>query len=256
MNLFAAVHATALGAALVNQPAGATHAQLTPTALARALDDRLPLQGVTVVVAGDRLSPSLHRRAVSAGADVHHYYGSAELSFVAWGAHAEDLRAFPGVDVSVRAGEIWVRSPYLCTGYDGPPGPLRRAVDGYATVGDRGFLTHGRLAVAGRPDAVSVGGATIGLAEVERVLRDAASGEVCAVGVRHGSLGQVIAVVVTVAGDHRVLRRVARSELMPAARPRLWFHLERLPETGSGKVDRAALVSLVSDGDSPARRLV
>ena len=81
---------------------------------------------------------------------MHHYYGAAELSFVAWGAHADDLRPFPGVEVSVREGEVWVRSPYLCTGYDGPPGPLRRDGDGFATVGDRGSM-RGRPAGRARP---------------------------------------------------------------------------------------------------------
>ena len=108
MNLFAAVHAAFLGALLVDSPGQATHAFLTPHLLARHLPD---LDGVTVVVAGDRLSPAHHDRAVAAGATVHHYYGAAELSFVAWGAHADDLRPFPGVEVSVRAGEVWVRSP-------------------------------------------------------------------------------------------------------------------------------------------------
>ena len=43
------------------------------------------LAGTVVVVAGDRLDPALHDEAVRAGLRVHHYYGSAELSFVAWG---------------------------------------------------------------------------------------------------------------------------------------------------------------------------
>ena len=90
------------------------------------------------MVAGDRLPVALHDRAVAAGARVHHYYGAAELSFVAWGAHADDLRPFPGVEVAVRDGEVWVRSPYVCSGYDGSPGPLRVDPDGFATVGDRG----------------------------------------------------------------------------------------------------------------------
>jgi long-chain acyl-CoA synthetase len=256
MNLFAAAHATAVGAVLVEGPEVATHAQLTPAALARCLDEGLSLRGVTVTVAGDRLSGPLHDRAVAAGAHVHHYYGAAELSFVAWGAHADDLRPFPDVEVSVRDGEIWVRSPFLCTGYDGPPGPLRTDADGYATVGDRGALSQGRLEVAGRPEAVTVGGSTVDLAAVERLLRAHATGELCVVGVPHRDLGSLLAVVLTAAGDHPGLRRLARSGLEGAARPRLWFHLDRLPLTAAGKVDRAAVVSLVSEGDGRAPRLV
>lgn len=256
MNLFAAVHADYAGATVLRAPAGATHAHLTPGTLRAALDGGAALSGMTVVVAGDRLSPALHHRALSAGARVHHYYGAAELSFVAWGAHADDLSPFPGADVVVRGGEIWVRSPYLCTGYEGPPGPLRWDRDGYATVGDRGALTGGRLTVLGRRDAVTTGGVTVELAEVEAALRPAASGEVVVVGVPHGTLGAVLAVVLTRAEDHAVLRATARDRLHGARRPRLWFHVEALPLSAAGKVDREALVSRVSSADGPARRLV
>lgn len=261
MNLFAAVHATAVSASLVEDPARATHAHLTPSALVRALDADVGLSGTTVVVAGDRLSRGLHDRAVAAGARVQHYYGAAELSFVAWGGHADDLRAFPGVELAVRptaghTGEVWVRSPYLCIGYDGPPGPLRTTSDGFATVGDTGVLTEGRLIVTGRPGSVTVGGSTVALADVERVLATRASGQVCVVGLPHGTWGTVVAAVLTSADDHSALRAAAREELAAPARPRLWFQVDRLPETTAGKVDRAAVVSLVSGAGGGARRLV
>ena len=60
MNLFAAVHATTLGAPLVATPAEASHAVLTPAALAALLDGDAPA-GLTVVVAGDRLSRAAAR---------------------------------------------------------------------------------------------------------------------------------------------------------------------------------------------------
>jgi acyl-CoA synthetase (AMP-forming)/AMP-acid ligase II len=256
MNLFAAVHATAVSARLVDGVEDATHAHLTPWVLARALDDGLPLGDVTVVVAGERLSPRLHDRAAGAGARVHHYYGAAELSFVAWGAHAEDLRPFPDVHVTVHDGEIWVRSPFVCFGYDGPAGPLR-IHDGEATVGDRGVLSPGgRLTVTGRPDAVGVGGATVQLADVEQVLGPRARGELCVVGSPHPELGQVVTAVLTDAVDLEPLRAAARADLVGAARPRLWVHLPDLPTTPAGKVDRAAVAALLAEEDGRARRLV
>jgi long-chain acyl-CoA synthetase len=256
MNLFAAVHTACVSARLVDEAGSATHAHLTPSSLARALEERVPLEGLTVVVAGDRLSPALHARAVAAGARVHHYYGAAELSFVAWGPHAEDLRAFPGVEVAVPDGEVWARSPYLCDGYDGLPGPLRRTPDGFATVGDTGELRDGRLTVSGRPGAVTVGGSTVSLAEVEATLASRAEGEVSVVGLPHDTWGTLLAVVLTVPSDHPGLIAVARDQLTGAARPRLWFHLDRLPQTAAGKVDRQALVSLLSGDGGRARRLV
>lgn len=256
MNLFAAVQARMLGATPVTGPSHATHAHLTPVALTSLLDHRPRLGGLTVVVAGDRLAPSLHERAVRAGAAVQHYYGAAELSFVAWGGHAGDLRPFPGVTVDVRGGEIWVHSAYLCTGYDGPPGPLRVDPNGFATVGDRGVLDAGRLTVLGRPGAVTVGGSTVETAAVEALLQSAATGAVAVVGIPHDELGAVLGVLLTSAEDHPALRRLARSELEGPRRPRLWWHVEALPTTPAGKVDRLALVPMVSGGGDRSTRLV
>ena len=254
MNLFAVVHADQVGARVVERADEASHAVLTPAALDTALGE-VDLAGRTVVVAGDRLSPALHDRAGRAGIDVHHYYGAAELSFVAWGRHADDLRAFPEVEVDVRDGEIWVRSPYLCTGYAGAPGPLRRDPSGHATVGDRGRLQGDRLVVDGRSGAVTTGGATVQVADVERELRETARGDVFVVALPHGRLGAVVAAVLTDAGDHPALVAAARERLDPAAQPRVWHLCERLPLTPAGKVDRDALVRLVSGDDPPPRLL-
>lgn len=260
MNLFALVHAGHVGARRVERPRAATHAVLTPSALDAVLDaspaDR-ELGDATVVVAGDRLSPALHDRAVTAGLRVHHYYGAAELSFVAWGAHAEALCPFPGVEVEVRDGEIWAASPYLCDGYGGGHGgPLRRDPRGFATVGDRGDLTDdGRLEVHGRDGAVTTAGATVQVAEVEQVLRAAAEGEVVVLGLPHHSLGQVLVAVLTAEADRPALTARARALLSPAGRPRAWLHVARLPLTEAGKVDRAALAERLGswhgDGTPP-----
>lgn len=251
MNLFAAVHTEHLGATRVGRPEQATHAVLTPAQLSRALPDLAA--GTVAVVAGDRLPPALHARARERGLRVHHYYGAAELSFVAWGPHGDELRGFPGVEVEVRDGEIWVRSPYLCCRYDGAPGPMRRDENGFATVGDRGRLTDGRLVLDGRPEAVTTAGATVLVSDVERVLREAARGEVAVLGVPHTEFGEVVAAVVTDPGDRELLPRVARAALDPAARPRLWVHVSRLPLNPAGKVDREALRGLVTRPDGPRR---
>jgi acyl-CoA synthetase (AMP-forming)/AMP-acid ligase II len=253
MNLFALVHTAYAGAGTVSSLEEATHAVLTPAALQRALVDG-DVAGRTVIVAGDRLAPGLHDRARAAGALVHHYYGAAELSFVAWGAHADALRLFPGVRAQVRSGEIWVSSPYLCSGYAGASGPLRRSEDGFATVGDRGALDGDRLAVHGRAGAVTTGGATVQVADVERVLAPAARGQVTVVGFPHPELGAVVAAVLTDVADKERLADLARNSLAPAARPRLWFHCPDLPLTDAGKADRSGLSELLA-GDDPPRRI-
>ena len=248
MNLFAAALARWMGAELSAGAADATHAHLTPMAFERAIGVLPP--GAHVTVAGDRLPRPLHDRAVAAGLRVSHYYGSSELSFVAWGTHAEDLRAFPAVEVEVRDHEIWVRSPYLCVGYAGPAGALRTDQEGFATVGDRGALVDGRLVVAGRgADTVTTGGASVWVADVEAVLRPVVSGDVAVTGLPHATLGQVVAAVLTDRADVATARAAAEDQLAPAQRPRRWFWRADLPTTAAGKLDRDALPRLAATSE-------
>jgi acyl-CoA synthetase (AMP-forming)/AMP-acid ligase II len=248
MNLFAAVHARFTGADVQPSPTGATHACLTPAALIGALDDGVDLGAMHLVVAGDRLPRSLARRAAATGAVVSHYYGAAELSFVAWGSDDEDLRAFPDVELDIRAGVIWARSPYLSEGYLGADGPFATTPDGSATVGDRGSLVDGVLTVTGRGgEAVVTGGATVLVDDVERVLRRVSGSDVVVVGVPHPRLGHVVAAVFPTV-DALAAARDDR-ELAAAQRPRLWFHLRAWPVTAAGKVDRARIAELAATGE-------
>ena len=249
MNLFAAAHARAVGASVAPTPAGATHACLTPAALIRALENGVDVAGMHLVVAGDRLRPTLARRAREAGASVSHYYGAAELSFVAWGSDEEDLRPFPGVEVEVRDGVIWVRSPYASQGYLAGEAPFTTGVDGFATVGDRGRLTGGVLTVAGRGDAAVVtGGATVLVDDVEQALSRITGAEIVVVGVPHARLGQLVTALATDPAALAAARAAAPAELTSAQRPRLWFSLPRWPVTAAGKLDRAAIAEAAASG--------
>lgn len=250
LSLFAAVLAGWAGATTQDTPEGATHAHLTPLQLERSLAVGADVAGLTVTVAGDSLSRGTTAAARVAGVRLSHYYGAAELSFVAWGSGPDDLRPFPGVEVEVRDGEIWARSPYLCLGYDGPPGALRTDPSGWATVGDRGrWLPAERvLRVHGRgEDAVTTGGATVLLADVEATLATAVAGPCAVLGVPHAVLGQAVVVVLADVGD-LAPARAAVAVLSTAARPRAWFTLPVLPVTPQGKLDRAALRDAVGSG--------
>ena len=256
MNLFAAVHARFTGAEIVASPTDATHAHLTPAMLGRALDDDVPLAGVHVVVAGDRLPISVHDRAVAAGVGVSHYYGSAELSFVAWGSHEGNLRPFPEVEVEVRDEILWARSPYICQGYDGAGGSFQRDRDGFATVGDRSLLVDGFIRLSGRgADFVTTSGATVHVADVERALRPVVTGDLVVVGVPHPELGQVVAAVLTDALSLPAARAEARRVLATSHRPRRWFHVVDLPMTRAQKLDRVALSRLLASPTEDVRRL-
>lgn len=245
MNLFAAVHARAGGAVLADDPGEATHACLTPAQLDR-LGHRLPA-GAAVVVAGDRLPTALAERAERANLRISHYYGAAELSFVAAGRSADDLGAFPGVRIELREDVIWVRSPYLCEGYaGGTAGPLLRDGD-WATVGDTGRWDGDRLVVLGRPDHVVTAGASVSLAAVEAELATAAAAPMAVCGLPHPTLGSVLTAVLTDPADREPVRAHARDHLPPALRPRRWHVLPTLPMTPAGKLDRLALAQAVAD---------
>lgn len=246
MNLFALVHARTVGARVVEHPGSATVACLTPTQLARAMPDLSP--GAVAVVAGAALPPALAARAGERGVIIEHYYGAAELSFVAWSG-GDGLRAFPGVEIAVRdepnAGSIWVRSPYLCREYLGDPGSMRTDPDGWATVGDVGTFGDGILRVLGRPDAIITAGETVLLADIESGLRQVAFGEVAVFGAPDPSRGQVVAVAVVDSDDRDRIERWARRRLPATHRPRRWLVLPELPQTPAGKVDRARLEQVV-----------
>jgi acyl-CoA synthetase (AMP-forming)/AMP-acid ligase II len=249
MNLFAAVHSRCLGAEVVTDPRRATHWFLTPAALHDALDSGERFDGVCAVVAGDRLSVTLHDRASAAGVLVSHYYGAAELSFVAWGSHEDDLSAFPGVELEVRDGVVWARSAYVSQGYVDGEGPFQQDGEGFATVGDRGVLHGARLQVLGRDDVVLTGGATVHVADVEGCLRAGATGALAVVGIPHPRLGAVVGVALEMPGDVELLRSLSRAELAASHRPRRWFVLAPFPLTPAGKVDRAAVAARIAAGD-------
>lgn len=242
MNAYAICLADHVGAGRVDDAAQASHVFCTPAALDRLLER--DLDPLTVVVAGDRLTPALADRAEAAGHTVHHYYGAAQLSFVGWGRDAESLRLFPEVRAETRDGVVWVSSPWLCLREDGPVPVLRADVrDGrvWMSVGDRGRLNEDRVVITGRPDAVVTGGVTVVLADVEAALRPYASGDIVVVGRPHPRLGAVLVAVCTEASDLETLPAIARRELPAAHRPRAWSWVAELPSTAAGKIDRARL---------------
>ncbi|WP_460570537.1 AMP-binding protein [Humibacter soli] len=225
----------------------------TPEGLDAMLDaDAIP--GVrTALVGGSRLDERVRSRAEGRGIHVIAYYGAAELSFVALD-DGDGLRPFPGVELEVRDGVLWARSPYLALGYLGDGGPMRRDGD-WATVGDLAELADGRLRLRGRADgAIITASATVVPEEVEQALRRLP-------GVRNAvvfaypatGVGSLVAAMIEQDSeearmDAGVLRRASAELLAPAHRPRLWFSGE-LPRTPSGKPARAEVARRVLAGE-------
>jgi acyl-CoA synthetase (AMP-forming)/AMP-acid ligase II len=220
------------------------------------------------VVAGAALPRALRDRARRAGVHLVEYYGAAELSFVAVDPDGDGLRPFPGVEVAVRDGMVWARSPYLSAGYltggrhrsgtGTGDGPLRWDPQGWASVGDSAELRDGRLELHGRAGAaVTVGGHTVPVEDVEAVLREVSGvRDVVCLGLAHPRFGeQLVAVLEPEPGtDPRpAARAAARAWLPPVARPTRVL-LATLPRTPGGKVRRAAVrTELLSPGPAPRR---
>jgi long-chain acyl-CoA synthetase len=260
LTLWALQHGLATGTPIVatgrwrGVPAGlgdVTVLHTVPAVLADVLaaraDGALPRLRLAVV-AGAAVPPALREHARALGILLVEYYGAAELSFVAVDRGDGRLRAFPSVDLRVRDGLIEVRSPYVARGYADGAGPLTSTA-GWATVGDRGRLgADCILVVAGRgTDALSVGGTTVLVADVERVL-GAVDGvlEVACMAEPDVRLGQrpVAALRVAAGVDGgalvRRLRAAARQDLPAAARPVRYLIVDALPRTAAAKIDRNA----------------
>jgi len=262
LHLFAAVHTLTLGAELTDRADQATAVHAVPAVFAellRTLPADAPLR--LAVLAGSALPDELADRAATRSVSVIEYYGAAELSFVAARRHPQPLKPFPGAEVELRDGVLWVRSPFLSLGYPhGTIGPFRRDESGFGTVGDlAAWGPDGGLLIRGRGDAaITTGGATVLAEDVEAalaVLPGVAAAAV--VGLPHPRLGQLVtAVVEPIPGaDLLGLRAAAREVLRDQSLPRRWLITDRLPRTPGGKVQRHAVAQAaarLTAGDQPA----
>lgn len=252
LTLFSIAHALAGGPRPVLGAIGGSDVTClhgTPQALRGVLDAGAPPQLRTALIGGSHLDEALRERALAGGIRVIAYYGAAELSFVAVD-RGDGLRAFPGVDLRIRDGELWVRSPFVASGYAGAAGPLRRE-GAWASVGDRAELVDGRLRLLGRADdAILSASATIVPEEVEEVLR-AVPGirDAIVFGLPRARVGALVAAFVELEDETVAtrIRAIVANRLAPAHRPRQWFAGE-LPRTAAGKPARAEAVRRVMDG--------
>ncbi|MEJ6555065.1 class I adenylate-forming enzyme family protein [Microbacterium esteraromaticum] len=241
--------APALGADALRRD-GVTSLHGTPQTLRAALEGDGPLRLRTALVGGSHVNAGLRAQVRDTGIRLVSYYGAAELSFVAID-HGEGLRAFPGVELDVRDGVLWVRSPFTAIGCLGGDGSLRHE-GSWATVGDRAELIDGRLRLLGRADdAILSASATIVPEEVEETLR-AIPGirDAVVFGLPRDRVGALVATLIELDEDRPPagLRDVIADRLAPAHRPRQWFCGE-LPRTASGKPARAEALRRVIEGE-------
>ncbi len=202
-----------------------------------------------IVIGGAKLDLGLRAglAQVAVGAQIAEFYGAAETSFItltdADTPEGSVGRAYPGVEIDLRDGIIWVRSPYLCAGYAGDPGGAVWR-DGWLSLGEAGWIADGYLHLSGRtgrmvtiadqnvfPEAVEAFLATLpGVLQVAVIAR------------KDGLRGHVIDAVMQ--GDPAqtgAIMQAARARLGPLVAPRNIRWVAAWPLLPSGKTDLAAL---------------
>jgi long-chain acyl-CoA synthetase len=245
------------------------------------LDDLSPLRFVRSITAP--LSPWQARRFKDRfDVVVLNCYGQTELGgeIVGWNAadargHGDDKlgsvgRPHEGVLLRVVdeagaeapsgvAGELWVRTPALISGYaDGTDLGDRLSADGWFRTGDVARIdADGFVWIEGRvSDMVNRGGLKVYPAEVEEILRlDARVADAAVVGVPDDRLGEVPwAFVVTSDGappDGAALTDLCRDHLAPYKVPVRFEGIDALPRNEVGKVLKATLVTQAVAADQP-----
>jgi acyl-CoA synthetase (AMP-forming)/AMP-acid ligase II len=154
-----------------------------------------------------------------------------------------------GAEVSVRGGEVWVRTPSLMAGYDGRPDlAAERVRGGWYRTGDLGRLDAlGGLTLTGRAgETINRAGLKIEPQEIDLVLaahpdvRDA-----CSFAASDEFAGQAVAAAVVLARPRTRARALAAldswcRERLPAYKvPSRWFVVASLSRGPRGKLNRA-----------------
>lgn len=206
-----------------------------------------------VVVGGSKLDDSLRAALgqMAPAACISEFYGAAEASFITLAGPdcppASVGRPYPGVELRVTGapGEIWLRSPYLFTGYAGDNPGGARWQDGWLSVGEMGRLENGFLYLAGRAGRmVTVADHNVFPEEIEGFLATLPGVTRVAVLPRPDALRGVhlVAVLQGDPAQEGAILAAARAHLGPLKSPRalIWLPGD-WPVLASGKTDLAAL---------------
>ncbi|AGT09483.1 class I adenylate-forming enzyme family protein [Paracoccus aminophilus] len=217
------------------------------------------------LAAGERLDPALraawHART---GTELHEAMGMSECSTFLSGSPARPAPdgtagfAQPGRRIAIldeagaelppgTPGRLAVHEsdPGLFLGYlDQPEETASRRAGAWFLTGDLAEATsEGAIAMLGRTDDVmNAGGYRVAPAEIEEPLaRVEAAGEVAAaeIAVRPGVT--VIAAFWTGTASREALELAAKEHLARYKQPRDYLHLDQLPRTATGKINRRAL---------------
>ena len=202
-----------------------------------------------VVVGGSKLDAALRAGvlAMAPGAVVREFYGAAEASFITLSGpdcpEASVGQPYPGVEIAVDTGEIWVRSPYLFQDYAGSDPGSARWRDGWLSVGEMGRMEDGYLYLSGRAGRmVTVADQNVFPEEIEAFLATLPGVARAAVLPRPDALRGVHLVAVLMGTvDEGAVLAACRAEFGALKAPRAVHFVADWPVLASGKTDLAAL---------------
>ena len=125
-------------------------------------------------------------------------------------------------------------------------------------TGDLGrFLANGEIEYLGRADSqVKLRGFRIELGEIESVLEDMEDIRMAIVIVKEKPIQQLVAFYIARQGvtiNEDMVKAHVGAKLPQYMVPGVYFHLERMPLTPSGKIDRPALLDLAVSGEDSVR---
>ncbi|WP_307872945.1 class I adenylate-forming enzyme family protein [Paractinoplanes ovalisporus] len=209
-----------------------------------------------LMVSGSPLPPGRLAEAIDVlGPVVFHGYGQTETGMIAMLTPPEmtpgalDSVGRPPVEVQVRDGEIYVRTPAQASHYWNDPAETAAVfVDGWVRTRDLGAVgDDGLLRLTGRArDVIIVQAEIVYAGAVERVLAaDPAVAEAYVVGRPDDTTGEAVHAFVVPAVDATpdplALTRQVASALGDNAAPATVTLIERVPVAPSGKPDKEAL---------------
>ncbi|GHG12851.1 MULTISPECIES: class I adenylate-forming enzyme family protein [Amycolatopsis] len=214
----------------------------------------------TLIVAGSPVPPhTLAEATERIGPAMHHAYGQTETGMLTVCRADEGLgsvgKPCDTVEISVREGEVWVRTPSAFSGYWRDAAATAEVLrDGWVRTQDLGFLdAEGYLHLSGRArDVVIVNAIIHYTGPIERAIAACPDiDQAYVVAVPDSLTGEAAhAFVVPVPGrspDLDEVRKAVAAELGEAAVPARFSFVGAVPVAPSGKPDKAALRASIVD---------
>lgn len=200
-----------------------------------------------IIVGGSKLDAQLRADlAAMTQAVVQEFYGAAEASFISLAGPDAPLNSvgqpYPGVEIDLRAGQIWVRSPYLCERVLGEGSAVWD--QDWLSVGEMGRLEAGYLYLSGRAGRmVTVADQNVFPEEMEAVMATFAGiARVAVLPKQDARRGMIM--VAMVQGDPACEAQIlaeARAVFGVLKAPRRLIWRQDWPTLPSGKTDLRAL---------------